>query len=98
MLVGILSLGCEVEIFLHKFRTVVELPSLEGSLTFKAKDGTEQVTVDSEPSIAKPSMPRKKKVTDAGDLSVHMVHGDMLILSGDDFEYNIKRSGSGIRK
>ncbi len=83
---------------MHKFRAVVELPSLEGSLMFKAEDGTEQVTVDSEPSIAKPSTPRKKKVTDAGNLSVHMVHGDVLILSRDDFEYNIKRSGSGMRK
>ncbi|KAK0448516.1 hypothetical protein EV421DRAFT_1782734 [Armillaria borealis] len=95
-LVGILSLGCEVEIFLHKCRAVAELPSMEGLLTFKAEDGTEQVTVDAEPSIAKPSALRKKKVADAGDLSIHMVHGDVLILSGDDFEYNIKRSGSGM--
>ncbi|PBK59866.1 hypothetical protein ARMSODRAFT_1027064 [Armillaria solidipes] len=95
-LVGILSLGCEVEIFLHKCRAVVELPLPEGLLTFKAEDETELVMVDAEPLIAKPSSPRKKKVADAGDLSIHMVHGDMLILSGDDFEYNIKRSGSGM--
>lgn len=95
-LVGILSLGCEVEIFLHKCRAVAELPSMEGTLTFKAEDGTEQVTVDAGPSIAKPSAPRKRKVADAADLSIHMVHGDVLVLSGDDFEYNIKRSGSGM--
>ncbi|PBK60337.1 hypothetical protein ARMSODRAFT_1068680 [Armillaria solidipes] len=95
-LVGILSLGCEVEIFLHKCRAVVELPSPEGLLTFKAEDETELVMVDAEPLIAKPSSPQKKKVADAGDLSIHMVHGDVLILSGDDFEYNIKRSGSGM--
>ncbi|KAK0225273.1 hypothetical protein IW262DRAFT_673473 [Armillaria fumosa] len=95
-LVGILTLGCEVEIFLHKCRAVADLPSMEGLLTFKAEDGIEQVTVDTEPSITKSSSPRKRKVADAGDLSIHMVHGDVLILSGDDFEYNIKRSGSGM--
>ncbi|KAK0213399.1 hypothetical protein DFS33DRAFT_122274 [Desarmillaria ectypa] len=95
-LVGILSLGCEVEVVLHKCRAVAELPSLEGLLTLKAEDGTEQVAVDAEPSTAKPTSPRKKKVADVGDLSIHMVHGDVLILSGDDFEYNIKRSGSGM--
>ncbi|KAK0475441.1 hypothetical protein IW261DRAFT_479472 [Armillaria novae-zelandiae] len=95
-LVGILSLGCEVEILLHKCGAVAELPSMEGLLTFMAEDGTEQATVDDEPSVTKSSSPRKRKVADADDLSIHMVHGDVLILSGDDFEYNIKRSGCGM--
>ncbi|KAJ3749181.1 hypothetical protein DFH05DRAFT_1592877 [Lentinula detonsa] len=40
----------------------------------------------------------KKKVSEKEDMHFILVHGDVLVLSGDDFDYSIERKGMGLRK
>ncbi|KAH9479125.1 Protein RCC2-like protein [Psilocybe cubensis] len=100
--VVIVAFGCDIVMTLtsrsiESLSAAQKLPKINGDSSGNLiSDLTHSVNLD-EPTVQAPAtLPKVKKSIKAAksSLTLYLVHGDCVVLDGDDFEYSIKRDGT----